>query len=282
MKNSFLLPLAISVIFAATFSFAEDIVKEDIYKPQFKAKFSLKTEDAIEIGVQTYWYKYEEEVDGSFFMSTTGQKYGLSLTGIKNVGSNVYVVGDIRYATGDVEYESASGKGDVSDYMYEGRLLIGVEKISDGILLSSFIGLGYRYLFNDLRDLGSGGYRRESQYVYVPIGLTHRFRANRQARISTTLEYDYFVQGEQKSYLSDVGPAYAAVFGDPVNDQNDGYGIRFSTNYEEENWSAGIFFNYWKIEDSETNYYIDAPFIYSLVEPKNDTKEIGVQFKYRF
>lgn len=282
MNNNFLLPFITSVAFAATSGFAVETVKEDIHEPQFKAKFSLKTEDAIEIGLQTYWYKYEEEVDGSFFMSNTGQKYGLSLTGIKNVGNNVYVIGDIRYATGDVEYKSASGKGDVSDTMYEGRLLVGAEKTTDGMLFSSFIGLGYRYLFNDLRDLGSGGYRRESQYVYVPIGLTHRFRANRQARISTTLEYDYFVQGEQKSYLSDVGPAYAAVFGDPVNDQDDGYGVRFSTNYEEENWSAGVFFNYWKIEDSETNYYQDALYIYSLVEPKNDTKEIGVQLKYRF
>jgi hypothetical protein len=25
-------------------------------------------------------------------------------------------------------------------------------------------------LNNDLRDLGAGGYRRESQYLYIPIG----------------------------------------------------------------------------------------------------------------
>ncbi len=282
MIKNFIFPSVVTVALVTTSVYATQSAQKDMNESKEKARFSLKTQDTIEIGVQSYWYEYEEEVDGNFFMSTAGQKYGLSLTGVKNIGHNIYVIGDIRYATGDVEYKSASGKGDVTDYMYEGRLLVGAEKLSDGRLLSSFIGLGYRYLFNDLRDLGSGGYRRKSQYVYVPIGLTHRFSVNRESRISTTLEYDYFVKGEQKSYLSDIGPAYAAVFGDPVNDQKDGYGIRFSTSYEEEHWSAGVFFNYWKIEDSETNYYVDAPFVYSIVEPKNYTKEVGLQLKYRF
>lgn len=282
MKNNFLLLFMLSVVFATRSAFATDTMIEDTHEPKEQTRFSLKTKDKIEIGLQSYWYKYEEEVDGNFFMSTTGEKYGLSLTGIKTISKDVYVIGDIRYATGDVEYKSASGTGDVSEYMYEARLLVGEERITDGILWSSFIGLGYRYLFNDLRDLGSGGYRRESQYIYIPIGITNRFKVNHKSRVSTTLEYDYLVQGEQKSYLSDVGPAHAAVFGDPVNDQNHGYGIKFNTSYEEENWSIGVFLNYWKLDDSETNEYVDPPFIYSIVEPKNDTKEIGVQLKYRF
>jgi hypothetical protein len=280
-KNSLLLAI-ISITLVVSSGFAVETEQKSMEKLKANPRISLKTEDKIEIGLQTYWYEYEEEVDGAFFMSTAGQKYGLSVTGTKNVDKNVYVVADLRYATGDVEYKSASGTGDVSDYMYEGRLLVGIERVTGGVLWSSFIGLGYRYLYNDLRDLGSGGYRRESQYVYIPIGITHRFRVNRKSRISTTFEYDYFVQGEQKSYLSDVGPAYAAVFGDPVNDQNDGYGIRFNTNYEEDNWSVGVFINYWKIKDSEVNYYSDPSFIYSLVEPKNDTTEAGLQIKYRF
>lgn len=282
MKNNFLSLAFVSTILSLAPCFAADSIKEEVQESKKTTRFSLKTEDSLEVGLQTYWYKYEEEVDGNFFMSTTGPKYGLSFTGTKNVGKGIYVVGDIRYATGDVEYESASGKGDVSDHMYEARLLVGAERITDDILWSAFIGIGYRYLFNDLRDLGSGGYRRESQYIYIPIGVTNRFRVDNKSRISTTLEYDYLAQGEQKSYLSDVGPAYAAVFGDPVNKQNHGYGLRFSTTYEEKSWSVGLFFNYWKLEDSETNYYYDGPLIYSLKEPKNDTKEAGLQIKYRF
>lgn len=282
MKKNALLLAILSIALVSTSAYAIETNQKEIEERKGDPRISLTTEDGIEIGLQTYSYKYEEEVDGDFFMSNTGQKYGLSLTGIKNIGSNVYIIGDIRYATGDVKYKSASGTGDVSDDMYETRLLVGIEKVTGGALWSSFIGLGYRYLYNDLRDLGSGGYRRESQYLYIPIGITHRFRVNRSSRISTTFEYDYFVQGEQKSHLSDIGPAYAAVYGDPVNDQNNGYGIRFNTSYEKDSWSVGVFLNYWKIEDSEVNYYDDPPVVWSILEPKNDTIEAGLQAKYRF
>lgn len=242
------------------------------------SKITLKTTDALEIGVQTYWYKYEEKVNGSFFMSNKGGKYGASLTGILSLKDDYFVVADARYATGDIEYKSASGVGDVSDNMHEIRLLVGKEAAYDNYILSSFAGLGYRRLDNDLRDLGSGGYRRTSQYLYLPIGLIHRFMLDGDSRISTTLEYDYLLKAEQKSYLSDVSPAYATLYGDPVNKQKDGYGARLSVAYEKKYWSAGLFFNYWKIDDSEINYYG----VWSVMEPRNSTKEIGVSLKYRF
>lgn len=242
--------------------------------------FSLKTVDGVEIGVQSYLYEYEEEVDNAFFMSNKGTKYGFSLSAVKTIAEEHYIKGDFRYATGDVEYKSASGVGDVSDDVYEMRLIAGKEVLVDGYLLGSYIGAGYRMLDNDLRDLGSGGYRRESQYLYIPIGVNHRFSVGNSARISTNIEYDYFAWGEQKSYLSDVGPLYAAVYGDPVNEQKKGYGFRINSAYEQESWSIGAFFNYWKIEDSEKNYYLGGA-IY-VHEPKNTTTEVGVELKYRF
>ncbi len=281
-KNSF--PLILTAVLLISISaFAIETHQANAKKAKTNPIISLKTEESIEIGLQTYWYKYKEEVDGNFFMSTTGQKYGLSLSGTKRLGEHAYLLGDLRCAAGDVKYKNDSGTaGFVPDYMYEARLLLGVEKEFDTLLLSPFIGIGYRYLYNDLRDLGNNGYRRESQYIYIPIGITHRFRLNYKARISTTFEYDYFVQGKQTSYLSDIGPAYASVFGDPVNYQNHGYGLRFSTSHEEEHWSIGLFFHYWRIGDSEVNYYSDPPLLYSIIEPKNETKEIGLQVKYRF
>lgn len=182
-------------------------------------KMLLLTKDGIEVGLQSYWYKYEEEVNGAFFMSNTGNKYGVSFTGTKNMGNNYYFIGDIRYATGDVEYRSASGIGYVSDNVAEGRLVVGNEVIVNNYLLSSYVGVGYRRLENDLRDLGSGGYRRTSQYLYIPIGITHRFTVSDFSRVTTSIEYNYLAKGEQKSYLSDISPAYARVFGDPVNKQ---------------------------------------------------------------
>jgi len=238
---------------------------------------SLKTADSFEVGVQTYMYEYEEEVNGAFFMSNKGAKYGLSAAATKTIAEEFYIKGEFRFATGDVEYKSASGVGDVSDDLYEMRIVAGKEKIVDGFLLGSYID---RILENDLRDLGSGGYRRTSQYLYIPIGVTHRFKVGSASRISTNIEYDYFAWGEQKSYLSDVSPLYALVYGDPVNKQKNGYGFRVNSAYEEQDWSIGAFFNYWKIGDSQKNYYLGGTvFVY---EPKNTTKEIGIELKYKF
>jgi hypothetical protein len=153
-----------------------------------KKNLSLKTVDSFEIGVQSYLYEYEEEVDDTFFMSNKGTKYGLSAAVTKTVAKEYYLKGEFRFATGDVEYKSASGVGDVSDDLYEMRLVMAKEKIVDGFLLGSYIGVGYRVLENDLRDLGSGGYRRTSQYLYIPIGVNHRFKVGNDARISTNLE----------------------------------------------------------------------------------------------
>lgn len=276
-RNAFITSLLLSV---TTYSHVFGGEYTQISKAE--PRLSLKTRDSIEVGLQNYWYKYEEKVHDAFFMSNTGTKYGVSLTGTKNLGDDYYIIGDARYATGDVNYESASGTGRVSDDMYELRTLVGKEALVENYLLSSYIGAGYRCLNNDLRDLGSGGYRRTSKYLYIPIGVMHRFKVDYYSRISSSIEYDYFAWGEQKSYMSDISPAVAAIFGDPVNKQKHGYGVRLNTAYEQNNWSIGVFFNYWNIGDSEKNYYIDPPFLVTITEPKNETKELGLQIKYRF
>lgn len=272
----------IASLFLTTITLANTFAAESNQERDIEQTMFLKTRDGFDVGLQNYWVNYEEEVDGAFFMSNTGYKYGISVSGIKTLGNDYYVIGDIRYATGDVHYKSATGTGNVSDDVYEGRLIVGNEAIIENYLLSSYIGVGYRHLDNDLRDLGSGGYRRVSQYLYLPIGITHRFLIDKMSRISTSIEYDYFAWGEQKSYLSDVSPWYASVYGDPVNKQKKGYGARINSAYEEQNWSIGAFFNYWHIGDSEINYYTDGTNTYYGYEPKNNTKEIGIEIKYRF
>ncbi|MGZ8547786.1 MAG: hypothetical protein ACXW33_04135 [Sulfuricurvum sp.] len=260
-----------------------DVFADDSFQVRVKEeKISLKTQDEIDIGLQNYWYKYEEEVDNAFYMSNTGYKYGVFVTGIKTLGDDFYVIADARYAIGDVKYKSASGTGTVSDEVFEGRMVVGSEAVIENYLLSSYLGIGYRRLYNDLRDFGVTGYRRISQYLYVPIGITHRFLVDSSSRISTNIEYDYFAWGEQKSYLSDID-SWNEAYGDPlVNRQKHGYGVRINTAYEKQDWSIGGFLNYWHIGDSEINYYTDGTTIHPAYEPKNDTKEIGLEIKYRF
>jgi hypothetical protein len=234
---------------------------------------SLKTTDGYEVGAQVSNYKYEEPG----LMNNKGNKIGLTGTAAKNLGNDWYVVGDLRFAFGDVDYTGSGTKSGNPDRLWDMRAIGGKDFAVGSYVLSPYAGFGYRTLFNDFRgttSTGAIGYRRNSEYLYLPLGVTHRFQTDSASRISTSLEYDHLISGTQKSYLSDAG------FIDISNDQKSGFGIRISSAYEKKDWSVGIFYYYWDIEDSE-RYYISGGPGYS-VEPKNKTDEYGIQVKYRF
>jgi hypothetical protein len=131
-----------------------------------------------------------------------------------------------------------------------------------------YSGIGYRKYDNDARGLSSGlasGYRRTSQYIYIPFGIEKHIVLNNQ-KVIAKAEYDFFVSGRQKSYLSD-----AQIDGEPDinNKQTSGYGVRGSLSFEKYGWKFVPFFEYWSIGDSEI--------VDSIFEPKNSTKEIGLR-----
>jgi hypothetical protein len=246
--------------------------------------FALGTASGAELGVQLSDYHYEEEVNGSFFMSNQGSKLGLTGNLTRAFSGSWYLLMDGRFATGSVNY-TGSGSGSKSnnpDWLMEGRLLAGHDFEVGGTLLSPFSGLGMRYLYDDLQgrtSTGAAGYRRESSYTYLPLGLTHRIRTGGDARLSNTFEYDHLLEGSQLSRLSDADPRS----NDVRNTQKNGYGLRLSSSYETATWSAGVFYQAWNIGDSDrslvtTNGVPSG----TAIEPKNMTREIGVQLRYRF
>ena len=244
----------------------------------------LTTTTGSDIGVQVSGYTYEEEVNGAFFMDLQGNKLGLSGSFTEARDNGWFWGGDLRYASGHVEYRSA-GTGEMSgirDYYIDARLTFGQDFETGGQVWAPYAGLGYRYLNNDLRgysSTGAMGYRRTSQYVYLPLGVTHRFRVNTEARFATTLEYDYLLQGLQRSYLTDV----TGYDSDMDNLQRRGYGLRLNLAYETPGWSAGVFFHYWDIADSDIGTATKpGPTIVAGYEPENTTREVGVMLKYRF
>ncbi|MBU2590886.1 MAG: hypothetical protein ABIJ24_05655 [Nitrospinota bacterium] len=243
---------------------------------------SLMKTDGYEIGLQISSYKYEEEVDGEFFMSNEGNKFGLVGNATNTIGYNSYLVTEFRIASGDVDYTGSGTKSGNFDRLWELRITGGQDYEREGYVISPYTGLGVRSLFNDLRgttSTGAVGYRRDSEYWYLPVGVTHRFRISADSRISTNLEYDYLIRGAQKTYLSDADPGYD----DLVNEQKDGYGLRLSSAHETSSLSVGLFYNYWNIADSEseTTIYYGIP-TGTGTEPKNETNEFGVQILCRF
>jgi len=244
----------------------------------------INTETGYEIGAQISDYRYREHVNsGQLFVRETGPEAALTLKAIQAYNS-YFLVGDLRAAYGENHYSSpASGRENgLKDYVGEARILAGSDIILwDCVNLTPYTGIGYRNLFNDwsgVTTTGAGGYNRDSQYLYVPIGITPRFRISSQSRLSFNTEYDRLVQGWQRSDLSDSDPTKPDI----TNKQNGGYGLRENIMYEEKTWSIGPFFNYWNIDKSENKVYRVGATNFVAYEPHNTTTEYGIQATLRF
>lgn len=233
----------------------------------------LFTRKGWEVGGQVSKYYYEEPN----FAQNKGERIGVvgayNFTSITGVYSRI----DGRFSYGSLDY-TGSGTATHDDYTTEARAVVGKDYlVRDGLVLSPYIGFGYRYLYNDARGVtstGAIGYRRYSHYAYMPVGMTVRMNAGGLV-LAPTLEYDAFLGGRQYSKLSDTGLG----LGDASNKQSHGRGYRAYLMAEKGNWSVGPWIHYWKIEDSDI--VVVAPGVAGL-EPANWTREYGIEVRYRF
>ena len=242
----------------------------------------LKTQTGNDIGLSVSSYRYQEPG----IMSLKGPKIGVDLriVRVSEEGNNLIFRGELRSAFGTVDYNSeatGSASGE-PDWYIEARALAGKDWVNSKGVLSPYAGFGYRYLFNDGRGVSStgyGGYRRESNYFYFPIGAIFRMALKNQARLESTLEYDQLLAGIQISRLSDV-PGY----NDATNDQSNGYGLRLGIMYQRDKWAAGPYMYYWNISESNVVPEIKdgVPTGFGLVEPNNNTVEFGFKVSQQF
>lgn len=243
---------------------------------------SNRTTTGLDLGIALSKYHYEEDVNNSYFMSLDGKKLAAVGKYTRTFASQMFWNVDGRFANGALDYDSAGSgsKNGNPDWYVEFRGTIGRDFIVGDQVLAPYVGLGMRYLMNDLRGqttTGAAGYRRSSTYIYLPLGLTHRFGAGEGGRIATTLEYDALLVGTQRSYMTDIN-GYTS---DLVNTQHNGHGLRFNVAYERANWSIAAFWQTWDIAKSDTAYFTSNNALYSGYEPHNTTQEVGVQIKWR-
>jgi hypothetical protein len=266
-------------------AYARPKIKET--KPE--EPITLGTPTSFEAGVQFSRYEYEEpNVEDNIDVYIRGLKYGIDGRFTYNIQDWFFQL-EGRYAGGDDDYQGSGKIEGVADNLAEGRLLAGRDFLVNEFGLSPYVGVGFRDLFNDSRGVsttGALGYKRESQYLYMPIGVTGRTRIDRDSRVSLNVEYDQFLWGRQYSDLNDVSEFYPEL----VNSQTWGYGLRGELMYERRSWGLGPFFDYWNINQSEdscaTRFTTTDRFIYRVTacgyEPHNDTLEYGIRFRYRF
>jgi hypothetical protein len=195
---------------------------------------------------------------------------------------------DGTLTTGEVEYVGSYADGTpvtfsgIRDTMFEARAVLGpTEFVYLSTYYLPYIGIGYRYL-SDGADKMAGGYRRESNYLYLPLGVDGLVATKGKWSVGFTAEYDIFISGKQLSYLSDADPGY----NDIENSQNSGYGYRASLKFMlegEQNLVIEPFVKYWKIDQSNTTTitYYGMPIGYGW-EPANNSTELGVRVFMRF
>ncbi|MEX0958512.1 MAG: outer membrane beta-barrel protein [Burkholderiales bacterium] len=229
-----------------------------------------------ELGGQLSNYRFEEP---DFGVKIQGPKAGVTGAYTFSGKRKLFFRMDGRLAYGSLDYEGSGTLDSIPNWIFEVRGVLGKDFLPGSrTSLSPFAGLGYRYLYNDFRgttSTGAVGYQRFSRYLYLPLGLTARFKLGDSWVIAPTIEYDFFIKGEQVSQLSDTNLG----FGDVTNSQDDGYGYRVSLMAEKGAWAFGPWMHYWKIERSDI---VPVSSSIGFFEPKNETREFGFDVKYRF
>lgn len=228
-----------------------------------------QTQPGWEASAKVSHYDYKEPG----FMGISGPLFGIGAEYTHQLEKNSFLRLDGTLMAGFLDYEGSGNLNNTENFYGDIRAFYQRDLILEsGLNISPYVGLGYRFLYNDLRGAtttGAGGYRRLSNYIYLPLGLKtqtviagHLFDLN--------AELGVLLRGYQKSNLSDF---YSNVT-DVTNEQKTGQNFRLSALYKFGQWSAGPYYNHWWIGNSqlENGYY----------EPKNTTTEFGLTAKYRY
>jgi hypothetical protein len=166
----------------------------------------------------------------------------------------------------------------INDFYFEQHILLGlIYCINNNFEILPYSGIGLRYLLNEFGEVPHG-YDRESIYFYLPLGFDLKYKYNKDLIFSINAEYDHLIFGWQKTFI---------IYPSIVNYQHDGMGLKFSIKAEKicKNYSffAGPFFKYWNIDESDrVRISNTSGESITVFEPKNNTKEIGIQFGLKF
>ena len=267
--------------------------------------FAQEKKNTFYLAFEGGTYSYREP-HMQYPISVKGDKMGASFEWIgRSVLSNditpedpSFATFEVRYMTGDAKYEGwlmnpiteevtpTSSDGE-EDHYFEARITLGkTYDLNDTFTLWPFLGIAYRRLYNN--SYIEGGYKRISNYGYMPLGL--KLSADMGSGWMATLsgEFDWLIYGKQKSGIFEK-----EGYGYVVNQQKQGYGLRGSIKLEKTfSNKFGIFvepyYRMWKIQNSEETVVIgydpveEAYWAMSFIEPFNVTKEAGIKVGITF
>jgi hypothetical protein len=241
----------------------------------------------FKIGPEIFYDKYEEFDHGSI-MTEKGMFYGIAVSNYNRPWVNLpaeevekrgkWMVGlEGEAAYGRVNYDGQTQDGDptsiygLKDVQADARLLGGPEFTFADRLETIYFGIGYRYLRDD-SSFDSEGYLRQSDYVYVPVGVKVESYKSDTWSVGGSLELDVFLFGKQVSTIDN--------FNYPC-DQHTGYGLRAALNIdnisETSRFAIQPFVRFWHIDESDADNKTGT-----YIEPENKTTQLGIQLIWTF
>lgn len=241
----------------------------------------------FEAGPEISYINYEEPG----VMEEKGAMYGIFGTYTARTPEKFVLGADGRFSFGQVDYDSNSTGSidDIDDFLFEIRGTAGYDiAVLESSRLTPYIGLGYRWLRDELggqvSTTGALGYDRESNYLYLPIGLQTMTPLSSGWFIGLNAEFDVFLHGWQESELGDAIAGLDTL----ENEQDEGYGVRGSIKLakagDQFDFYVEPFIRYWNIKESETKAvtFSGTPVGLVGVEPKNNSTEIGARVGVHF
>ena len=275
----------------------------------------------FEFGTDFFYHQFEEpglvEQDGYLYGIQGAYTLRTSFNEFRSISDhfedrdklNMFRV-EAMAAFGTVDFEG-TGAGEHKgreNYMWEIRGLAGYDfLVRDDIVLTPYMGFGYRYL----RDRSPGrilpfasfsgifSFERESEYFYIPVGLTTTKKLGEGWTMDFNMEYDFLLHGQQTNHYNDGGVKVNGAFVlDALEfEQDKGFGVRGSLKLTKERKETSFFIEpyirYWRLRDSETRQFtsesgsrlwFDGTLTIPRVanQPKNNTTEVGLKLGLRY
>ena len=179
----------------------------------------IKQKYSFSLGPEISYIKYSEP-----YVGEKGVLYGIA--GSCAYHNKLMAKFEGSFATGQMSYNGQTMGGtpltisDISDYMLELRVLSSYDFVVKAVTITPDLGIGYRWLQDNTQKQANSGYERNSNYVYLPIGVETVAKLDNGWSLRANMEFDVFLYGKQRSELSNA----VSGLNDPENDQKQGYG----------------------------------------------------------
>lgn len=243
----------------------------------------------LDTGLESYRYEEKSIMNISGLMNRSDVTLGilvdflrLQLEGyyVKDMGNNIYRGGIsfIDPRVNKIRVVPYSTKS--TDWYAGGNLKLGLSLFPEQARVHSFVyaGVGYRFLHNNVIDKPGikASYPRDQSYLYLPVGVDAEVPLTDHFSFMAMTEYRFFLEGKNKSGFSKLGHDKDLFF-----TQKEGLGgrvavgARFHSNKGPEA-QISLYYDYWFIEDSNHQPLDENKASVVFVEPKNNTKAIGL------